>query len=393
MRVPFRIAPAGLLTLLALASVARPAPAAAPQTTVPDPGPFAVALGDYLEQHHLAGAVSLVATADEILRVEAAGWADLETCRPMSPDALFLIASQSKPIVATALFLLVEQGLVDLEAPVETYLPEFHGQWMTAERDEDRLVLRRPAHPIRVRELLTHTSGLPFRSAVEEPTLDGLPLGESVMSYALSPLEFEPGTRYLYSNAGFNTLGRIVEVLSGMPFEEFLEVRLFAPLGMVDTTFFPDEGQLARLALCYEPEGPDGALVQRLFPQFRQPLSRRDRHAVPAGGLFSTARDVARFCQMILRGGTLDGRRYLSAESIAEMTRKQTGPGIQQRYGFGWAVGESGFGHTGLYRTQMFLEPRKGRIWIFMAQQSRFAGEEGEELLEGFRRRDPVNRR
>ena len=142
-------------------------------------------------------------------------------------------------MTATALMMLVDEGKVNVDDPVEKYLPEFKGQWVKAEQDADHVLLKRPAHPITVKNVLSHTSGLPFSSPLEEPTLDLLPLAARVRSYAMLPLEFEPDSKYAYSNAGINTAGRIIEVVSGMPYEQFMEQRLFQPLGMKDTTFWP----------------------------------------------------------------------------------------------------------------------------------------------------------
>src|SRR6202023_2783395 len=145
------------------------------------------------------------------------------------------------------------------------------------ERDAEHVLLRRPAHPITVREVLNHTSGLPFKSPMEEPTLDGLPLRDAVRSYALVPLQFEPGTKYQYSNAGINTAGRIIEVVSMMPYEEFMDKRLFGPLGMKDTTFWPNEEQLARLAKSYPPNADKTGLEEITVTQLKYPLNDRKR--------------------------------------------------------------------------------------------------------------------
>src|SRR5262249_6486865 len=153
----------------------------------------------------------------------------------------------------------------------------------------------RPKTAVTVRQCLAHTSGMPFASAAEKPTLDALPLKDAVASYARTPLLTEPGTAYRYSNAGINTAGRIIEVVSGMPYETFLDKRLFRQLGMKDTTFWPSEEQLKRLAKGYRPgEGKKG-LVETKIGQLRYPLDDRKRGPMPGGGLFSTADDVARF--------------------------------------------------------------------------------------------------
>ncbi len=205
---------------------------------------IAAALQPFVDRHALAGAVTLVADKDKILSVEAVGFTDVAAGTPMHPDAVFWIASQSKPMTATAFMMLVDEGKVRLDDPVEKYLPEFKGQWLAVEKDNKHVLLKRPEHSITVREILSHTSGMPFKSAMEEPTLDLLPLRHAVRSYAMTPLEFEPGSKYQYSNAGINTAGRIIEVASGIGYAEFMQKRLFEPLGMKDTTFWPSAEQL-----------------------------------------------------------------------------------------------------------------------------------------------------
>ena len=183
----------------------------------------------------------------------------------MKTDALFWIASMSKPMTATALMMLVDEGKVKLDDPVEKYLPEFKGQWMIAEQDKDHMLLKRPKHPITVRNIRRHTSGLRPTSVMETPTLDLLPLRDAVRSYAMTPLQFDPGSQYQYSNAGINTAGRIIEVVSGMPYEEFMQKRLFDPLGMKDTTFWPTEEQVKRLAKSYKPGKDNKGLEETII--------------------------------------------------------------------------------------------------------------------------------
>ena len=207
----------------------------------------------FVDRQELAGAVMLVADKDQVLATEAVGWADIAAQKPMQTDSIFWIASQSKPITAAALMMLVDEGKVNVDDPVEKYLPEFQGQMVVVEKDADHVLLRRPKHPITVRNVLSHTSGIPFKSALEEPTLDLFPLVARVRSYAMTPLEFEPDSKYQYSNAGINTAARIIEVVAEMPFEQFLDERLFQPLGMKDTTFWPSQEQVARVAKPYKP--------------------------------------------------------------------------------------------------------------------------------------------
>ena len=336
------------------------------------------ALQPFVDRHTLAGAVALVADRDRVLSVDTVGYADIAAGKPMPADALFWIASQSKPITATAFMMLVDEGKVNLDDPVEKYLPEFKGQWLAAEHDADHVLLKKPRHPITVRNILSHTSGLPFKSNAETPTLDLLPLRVGALTYAMTPLDFDPDTNYAYSNAGINTAGRIIEVVSGMPYETFLQTRLFDPLGMKDTTFWPTGAQLARLAKAYKPDSSKTGLKETTIGQLKYPLDDHTRQPMPAGGLFSTAADLARFCRMILNGGELDGRRYLSESAVREMTRRQTGPDIKASYGLGWSVNGEECGHGGAYATNMSIERHRGLITIWMVQHAGFPGDGGQ---------------
>lgn len=342
------------------------------------------ALQPFVDSHTLAGAVMLVATKDKVVSVETVGFADLAAKQPMQTNSLFWIASQSKPVTAAALMMLVDEGKVNVEDPVEKYLPEFKGQMLAVERDAEHVLLRKPAHPITVHEVLSHTSGLPFKSAMEEPTLDLLPLRAAVGSYAMSPLQFPPGRKYQYANAGINTAGRIIEVASRLPYEEFLRQRLFAPLGMRDTTFVPTAEQVRRLAKSYKPNKDGTGLQETTVTQLKYPLTDETRQPMPAGGLFSTAHDMARFCQMVLNGGSLDGKRYLSEAAVKQMTTKQTGDAIPQTYGFGWDTGGGKFGHGGAYATSMSINPKTGLILVWMVQHAGYPGPDGARVLPTF---------
>ncbi len=364
--------PLGVLLLAALVSplsALSEAPPAREKTV-------AVVLQPFVDSHSLAGAVTLVADKDKVLSLEAVGFADVAAKKPMPTDALFWIASQSKPITAAALMILVDEGKVKLDDPVHKYLPELNDLWLAVEKDRDHVLLKKPKRAPTVRHVLSHTSGMPFRSAMEQPTLDRLTLQDAVRSYAMTPLEFEPGTRYAYSNAGINTAGRIIEVVSGMPYETFLDKRLFGPLGMKDTTFWPSKDQLPRVAKSYRPNAARNDLEEIKISQLQYPLSDRKRQPMPAGGLFSTASDVGRFCQMVLNGGTFQGKRYLSEAAVRQMTSKQTGA-LAVGYGLGWATGGDSFGHGGAYATNMTIDARRGLIAVFMVQHAGFPGDGG----------------
>lgn len=331
-----------------------------------------------VEDHTLAGAVVLVSNKDRSIYSEAVGFRDLAAKVPMATNDLFWIASTSKPMTVTALMMLVDEGKVNVNDPVEKYLPEFKGQQVKAKAEDSaghNQTASKPElvpanHPILVREILSHTSGLPFKSSAQPGALDLLPLKDAVKSFAAEPLNFQPGTSYAYSNEGINTAARIIEVVSGMPYERFMQERLFTPLGMNDTSFWPNADQVQRLAKTYKVDAQTNTLKEVPINQLTYPLQdRTHRFPMPAGGLFSTAEDVAKFCRMILNGGTIDGKRYISPQALHAMTSEQNGGLGGSSYGFGWGVSKTGFGHGGAFRNDMEIDTAKGRILIFMVQQ------------------------
>lgn len=342
------------------------------------PAKVASLLQPFVDKHELAGAVALVVDKEKVLAVESVGFADIATGKKMDEHALFWIASQTKPITATGVLMLVDEGKIQLDDPIEKYLPEFRGQMVIAEKDGEHMLLKKPARAVTIRDTLNHMSGMPFKSAVEEPTLDALLLATAVKSYALTPLQTEPGTKYQYSNAGINTAARIIEVVSGQKYEDFIQQRLFGPLGMKDTTFWPSEEQAARVAKSYRPNKDKDGLEEFRIGQLIYPLSdTARRYPMPAGGLFSTAHDVALYCQMLLSGGELKGKRYLSEAAIREHSTRQTPPTVKESYGLGFSVGPDTFGHGGAQATNMEIRPKQGIAVVWMVQHGGFVGEGG----------------
>jgi hypothetical protein len=245
-----------------------------------------------------------VASKDEILSLEAVGYADIAAKREMRTDDLLWIVSMSKSMTATALMMLVDEGEVSVDDPVETYLPEFRGQMLEVKQAEGQPLLKTPAHPITVRNILTHTSGLPPKTDVERPTLDTLPLRDAVRSYAKTPLQFGPDSQWQYSNAGINTAGRIIEVVGGMPYEEFMDKRLFQPSGMRHDVLARSGAARAAGQILQASGGKDG--FGRAHDRATRPFARRPQattHArrrvaptrsVPASRRITPARDAAR---------------------------------------------------------------------------------------------------
>ena len=342
------------------------------------PATSSAVLKPFVDKHELAGAVALAADKNKVLSVESVGFADIAAGKVMKQDNIFWIASQSKPMTAVAVMMLVDDGKISLDDPIEKYLPEFRGQMVVAEKNNEHIVLRKPKHPITVRETLNHTSGLPFKSAIEEPTLDGLSLSSAVRSYAMTPLLSEPGAVYRYSNAGINTAARLIEVVAKVKYEDFMQQKLFDPLGMKDTTFWPNEAQSLRVAKSYRPDASKTNLAEFPISQLIYPLTDRvHRFPMPAGGLFSTAIDTSLFCRMLLNNGELDGKRYLSENAIKELSKRQTPPAIKESYGLGFSVSPDSYGHGGAQATNMEIRSGKGLVLVWMVQHGGYPGEGG----------------
>lgn len=332
----------------------------------------------------LSGSVTLLWHDGKVVSEEAVGLQDLEAKTPMATDSLFWIASMTKPMTATAVMMLQDEGKLAIAEPVEKYLPEFKGQWMIAERGKSTMTLKRPARPITLRDLLTHTSGI---GTVDSPRPD-CSLAELVMAFSQLPLQFEPGSKWAYSSAGIHVLGRVVEVVSGQPFAEFLEARLLKPLGMKDTTFWPSASQARRVAKSYQPAEGGRGLAETGNPHLKGSLTSRERTPLPGGGLFSTAPDLVRFYQMILNGGESGGRRYVSKAAVEQMTRTQTGElktGFVEgmSFGLGWGVvrqptgvtamlSPGTYGHGGAFGTQGWIDAQQNLILVLLIQRVKF---------------------
>jgi CubicO group peptidase (beta-lactamase class C family) len=349
----------------------------------------------FVKDKVISGSVTAIATKDKILSLETVGYADLKTKEVMRIDHLFWIASMTKPMASVCVLQLQEEGKLFIEDPVEKHLPEFKGQWMVEKREGGKLILKRPARAITIRDLLTHTAGL---ANAGTPRTEST-LGELVMSYSKTPLNFEPGSKWSYSNAGINTLGRIVEVVSRVPFAQFLQQRVLAPCGMKDTTFWPTPGQVKRVAKSYRPD-KNGELQQVEVRFLAGGISNRKRTPYPAGGLYSTASDVTLFYQMMLNGGIANGNRILKKETATLMTLTQSGD-IKTGFvdGMSWGLGfqvvkepqgvtetlsAGTYGHGGAYATQSWADPKRGIILVMMIQRAGFRNGDNSPVRKGF---------
>lgn len=349
----------------------------------------------YVDEHVIAGAVTVIGSKDGIASIEAVGMQDLVDAKPMPKDALFRIASMTKPITAMGIMMLVQEQKLTVDDPVEKHLPEFAGQQLVSSREGGNIKLRAPARRITIRDLLTHTSGLP--GGFPAPNSDlyfkrQLTLKDAVKISAKQPLDFEPGSKWAYCNAGIDTLGRIIEIVSGQSYESFLAQRIFEPLGMKDTTFYPTDEQLQRLAGLYEQK--DGKLNYVGYSLLGP--TRGAKHPIPAGGLYSTGADLGKLYQLMLHNGSIGPVKILSPASVAEMTKVQTGnldcgftPGMS--FGYGWAVvrqpsgvhammSAGTYGHGGAFGTQGWIDPQQDLFVILLIQRVGLQNADGSDL-------------
>jgi CubicO group peptidase (beta-lactamase class C family) len=357
----------------------------------------------HVESGDISGAVTLVARNGRIAHLEGHGVMDLASNDPMRQDAIFRIASMSKPVGAVAILMLIEEGKIRLGDPLSRFIPSYEDMQVGIAQS------RRPAfgfgggaegsgggppsfytvpaqRDITILDLLTHTSGLmsgPIgnfagQAASSRRHDEGVAWTEAIGS---SPLEFQPGTRWAYSAlAGFDVLSRVVEIVSGQTFDEFLRQRVFGPLGMNDTTFWPTAEQRSRLVTTYVTR--DGELVPRDDPDSMS----GERYFSAAGGLMTTARDYAQFGMMLANGGELAGRRILSPRSVELMRSvfiSDTLPGRRPGEGYGLGVrvvtdsasrgtwlSEGSFGWSGFYGTHFWVDPEENLVGVILAQTS-----------------------
>jgi CubicO group peptidase (beta-lactamase class C family) len=353
------------------------------------------AMQDMMAKQEIAGAVTMVVDKKQILHLETSGFGDVAAKRPMTPDTLFWIASMTKPVTGIAILMLQDEGKLAVSDPVSKYLPEFAGL---------KTPSGKPAN-LTITQVLTHTSGL--GEAGGEAARKARTLADLVPLWLAAPMQYEPGAQWKYTQSGINAGARIVEVVSGMSFDAFVQKRITDPLGMKNTTFYPTNEQRARLATAYAKNKETGALGP--VPP-RPDYGPRDRPPQGNGGLYSTAPDYARLCQMLLNGGTFEGRRYLTDRAMQFLRTPQTGElptGFFQSetYGnrganYGWGITTSilrtphdgvasmlspgTYGHGGAWGTQAWIDPVKGVAYILMVQRSGFPNSDASDVRRGF---------
>jgi len=365
---------AGALASLVALSPAAPARGQRVSKSGVDPERLArisVQLKSFVERGALAGAVTLVARRGEVVSLEAFGYQDLESKRPMRADTIFDIRSVTKPVTAVGIMILLEEGKLALSDPVGKYIPGFGATRET----------HGAAKAVTIHHLLTHTSGLPSNRPpeIEDITVRrDRTLSEVVELLSKQEPEFEPGTQFRYGSGGYAILGRIIELVAGKPFEQFMEERVFAPLGMKDSFFFIPAGKRSRVASVYRLQNGRLSKWEEI-----EAHALRAKYPAPEFGMYSTASDLAAFCQMMLDGGTFKGRRILSRMSVASMTLNHTRhirSAVTQRpahQGLGWGLSgdpmsdfpltsPGSFGHNGAFGSIIWVDPSEGLIRIFL---------------------------
>jgi CubicO group peptidase (beta-lactamase class C family) len=352
-----------LLTVLATSTLAVGSePPASPEVTA--------ALQPYLDSHKLAGLIGIIADkTGKVHYKNLLGYADVEAKKSISEDNVFWIASMTKMFAGASIMMLVDEGKVSLDDPVTRYIPQLN-KWMVVEEKDDAHVLLKPlVRPVTIRHVLSHTSGLAGSSELQQLTgSDGTPLKARALSSVTGPLQWQPGDKYQYGNQGMNIAARIVEIVSDMSYEDFLQRRFFDPLGMTETTFWPSETQIARLAAAYGPNKEKNGYARSDIGFLTKPYSDRTRRFPEAGGgLFSTTHDIFRYGLMLANDGELDGKRYLSHAAMEELRKEQTGT-TKVNYSLGYHLRNGLFGHDGAYGTDLSVDPKTGMVAIFMVQ-------------------------
>ena len=378
--------------LLLMTGCDRPKPMPDEQNAV-----TAFALQRFVDADEITGAVTAVVGPDGLIAVEAFGLADVGGQRPMRKDSLFWIGGMTRTMTAVGVMMLVEAGKVNLEDPLGKYVPAFRDVRLKTAQG-----LVAPRRPITLKDLLTHASGIDPTPATPlgEP-VDTLGLAAMAEAYARRPLTDEPGAKWADNDNGINLLGRVIEVASGQAYADFMQQRLIEPLGMENTTFWPDPDQLDQLAKPYAKDRANGGLIEAKNPWFSLPLHDDRRTPFPAGGLYSCVRDLGRFQQMLLGRGQLDGRRYLKAATLKQMTTAQTGEAFAanlpkgRRVGLGFnLVGEptddteglshGAFGQAGVFGPQAWADPAKQRAYMLLIQRTDLTPTERNDISREF---------
>ncbi len=341
----------------------------------------------YAKRHCFSGACAMLVGKDGIVLSAYGGTADLDTGRPITPDTMFQLASITKPFTAVAFMQLVDRGKVGLDDPVGDHLPDLKDLKVIRKQSGGEIVLGKPRTVLTIRHLLSNSGGMVFLPSVQKYDLSEVPLRTAVLALADQPLIHEPGSEYNYANSHFNVLAHIIEKVSGKPFHEYMRKKLFGPLGLKDTTFFPDRDQLRRMAVMYCSDEKGTGLVRSKFALLERPLDAPGRYAEAGAGLFSTPQDMARFAEMLVGQGNFRGKEIISPESFRQLSSVQTPKTDEEHpYGFGFHVRPNCIFHGGAGGSDLKIYKDRSFAFLWFTQQyfCRYAngGEKAEEEVE-----------
>lgn len=336
---------------------------------------------EFAAAKQISGAVTLVVRRGRVVSLSATGQANVAEKKDMAKDTIFRIASMTKPITAAAVVICQDDGKLKLDDPVSKYIPAFKETKVKGGA--------KPAREITIRDCLRHTNGL-----VSDQRTTGT-LEKTVDDLAKSEMAFDPGTKWQYG-PGLSVAGRVVEIVSGKSFDQFLAERIFQPLEMKESTFLPTTDQAARIAVVYQPT----ADKKDIEPG--ESWIGNEQTPNPSGGLLSTASDLVRFYQMVLNGGELNGKRVMSAAGVKEMTSLQTGemstgfvPGTSWGLGFALVSKPEGatamlspgtYGHGGAFGTQAWIDPKQDMIYVLLIARQGFTGGDANDVRVEFQR-------
>jgi CubicO group peptidase (beta-lactamase class C family) len=383
-----------IATAALLAAVAAPAaePGTAPGVSAARIERLSQFLRDDTQPGGHLGAVAVVVRGDRVVYAQAFGHRDLARRDAMRQDSIFRIYSMSKPIASVALLMLMEEGRLTLDDPVSRHLPEFAGQQLMSGGTPSAPQLRAPARPLTLRHLLTHTAG--FATRGDDPAhallAAAAPSGATTLEgyarrVAAVPLAAEPGTRFAYDGVNTEVMSRVVEVVAGQPFEQFLQQRLFTPLGMKDTGFSVPPAQRHRVA-DLSAVGPGGTLVRAPGRSAAVPGEPLNAYPSGAGGLYATAADYLRFARLLLGEGQVDGQRLLARKTVVLMRSQHLAhldpiAGLSPGEGFGLGVSvvtdparrgrlasAGAYGWSGAATTYFTVDPQESMIALLLMQ-------------------------
>jgi len=348
------------------------------------------AMQQFVSDKKIVGSVTLVAHNGQVVSFDAVGFQNIDKKIKMQVNTIFRIASMTKTFVGAAIMMLKEEGKLQLDDPIDKYLPGYGNMWLVSEKTDIKTTLVRPGRKITIRDILTHTHGL---GAIPS----GIPIN-SIAEYSTVvsqlPLQFEPGSQWKYGGSGITAAARIVELLSGKPYEVFLSERIFTPLGMKNTSFSVKPEDIDRVSALYQPSAVSGIEAAKT-PNW-------SGYPHPDGGLYSTAMDIAKWMQAILDKGIFNGTRIITEESVNELTKIQTGAletGFTEGMSYGLAFGvvrkpkgvtemlsPGTFGHGGAFGTQEWADPKTGTVYILMIQRVSFGNGDASDIRNSFQK-------